>query len=347
MGIVMLFLLLCILYKASLSDDQEHFFDLHNTKAMRGFWCIVIMMVHVPMAYTNKIQDVIGSFAYIGVTFFFMTSSYGLKLSIDKQPGKIKHFWRDRLPKLLIISWVVNIFVTIAFIVSGLYTLSLMTIVNILYINKWVVWLIICYFFFWITKLIMGNKNTGNFVVCGLVAVFSMTMYYLVTTGKHGTLTWHTECYGFIWGILLACVDNWFYNYHKEKWLVKLGISCVIALILGGAYLQFKHVVIAGDYILKIALGFAILLFILIANVKLSFGNSINQFIGEISFEVYLIHGQVYKLLNYGSSGELSSGVFIVISIIITLVCAYITHFIASYLIKQIYKIDFFKRNKD
>lgn len=50
-----------------------------------------------------------GSFAYIGVTFFFMTSAYGLKVGAKKNPDSTKVFWRRRLPKLLIPMFLVNV----------------------------------------------------------------------------------------------------------------------------------------------------------------------------------------------------------------------------------------------
>lgn len=60
------------------------FFNLTNTTAMRGFWCIIVILVHIPAVYQNRIQDLMGSFAYIGVTFFFMTSAYGLKVGAKR-----------------------------------------------------------------------------------------------------------------------------------------------------------------------------------------------------------------------------------------------------------------------
>lgn len=84
-----------------ITKDTSHFFNLTNTTAMRGFWCIIVILVHIPAVYQNRIQDLMGSFAYIGVTFFFMTSAYGLKVGAKKNPDSTKVFWRRRLPKLL------------------------------------------------------------------------------------------------------------------------------------------------------------------------------------------------------------------------------------------------------
>ena len=75
MALIMLFLAFELLYKAEYMPEGNHLFDKQNSNAMRGFWCVIVILVHIPAAYQNRLQDMLGSFAYIGVTFFFMTSA--------------------------------------------------------------------------------------------------------------------------------------------------------------------------------------------------------------------------------------------------------------------------------
>ena len=60
-----------ILMEISYNQQNNRFFDKENTNAMRGFWSLIIILVHIPVVYQNQIQDMLGSFAYIGVTFFY------------------------------------------------------------------------------------------------------------------------------------------------------------------------------------------------------------------------------------------------------------------------------------
>ena len=90
------FLILYIDFKGKQSD----FFDLENSACMRGFWSIIVMLVHVPTQFQNQIQDMLGSFAYIGVTFFFMTSSYGLMQWIQKNFRNKRWFLEKTPPKV-------------------------------------------------------------------------------------------------------------------------------------------------------------------------------------------------------------------------------------------------------
>ena len=136
MLLILAFLVFMILYKAKCEDTFEAFFDLKNSQAMRGFWCLIVILVHVPQVHANKVQDMIGSFAFIGVTFFFMTSSYGLTLSMNNNPNKIRIFWRQRLPKLLITSWIVNI---ISVILGSAVGIHYNSVASFVVIGDWVI----------------------------------------------------------------------------------------------------------------------------------------------------------------------------------------------------------------
>ena len=163
MGIVLIFLTFILIYKAQYTVESAHFFDLNNTNAMRGFWCIIVILVHIPVTYQNRIQDMIGSFAYIGVTFFFMTSAYGLKVSALKNPHSIEKFWRKRLPKLIVPMFFVNILSMIVAVVEGKQP----TLNNLLSINMWVVWLMACYSIYWVVnRFVLFGREQKDLLVC-------------------------------------------------------------------------------------------------------------------------------------------------------------------------------------
>lgn len=275
MALIMLFLAFELLYKAEYMPEGNHLFDKQNSNAMRGFWCVIVILVHIPAAYQNRLQDMLGSFAYIGVTFFFMTSAYGLRLSIAKNPDSLKYFWRKRLPKLLIPMLLVNIVSLICHLVEG--------------------------------KGISFST---------LIAVFSITVYALQDPIS-GT-TWCPEVFGFVWGIVFFHIKDRFANWMGKKWLPKCLAFCIIAGIAGVAYLKFKPVVFFGDYLLKILLGVLIITFLLAMNSRISIGNKVSFFLGSISYEVYLIHHVVFDLVVF-LVPQAVSGVFIIISIVLTL----------------------------
>ena len=167
---ILLFLAGTLLIGAQYKPNSKHFFDIVNTNAMRGFWCLIVVLVHIPAAYQNRIQDMIGSFAYIGVTFFFMTSAYGLRLAIERKPESIKCFWRRRLPKLLIPCFFINCINVLFCFIEGVEFSAM----RFIQINGWVQWLLVCYFVFWTIYRFGGGTKTKLYVFwsCCLVWLF-------------------------------------------------------------------------------------------------------------------------------------------------------------------------------
>lgn len=133
--------------------------------------------------------------------------------------------------------------------------------------------------------------------------------------------TWCPEVMGFVWGILLYRIKNRFLRILNDKWMLKSLLLCVIAGIAGIGYLEFKIIPFWGDYLLKIILGILIIAFILAINVKVSIGNRVSNYLGSISFEVYLVHGLAFNIVKK-INPDMSSGVFILVSLILTVVLA-------------------------
>lgn len=333
MALIVLFLAFELLYKAEYTPDAIHLFDKQNSNAMRGFWCLIVILVHIPVAYQNRIQDMLGSFAYIGVTFFFMTSAYGLRLGIEKAPNSIRHFWRKRLPKLLIPMFLVNVVSLIFRLIEG-NGLSLSTLINI---NGWVQWLLVCYVIFWAVNRFVGMclpDNRGgvlDIIVCILIIVFSATVYLLKS--RISATTWCPEIFGFVWGIVFFHIKKRFAAWMDKKWFLKCAALCLIAGITGIAYLKFKPVAFFGDYLLKILLGVLIITFMLAANSRIAIGNKVSLLLGSISFEVYLLHGSVFGLLAF-LAPEIGSGIFIGLSIVLTIGVAWVIGMVGTWTIK-------------
>ncbi len=323
MTIILIFLAFIVLYKAEIKEVNDEFFGVLNTTAMRGFWCLVIILVHISPDYQNRIQDMISSFGYIGVTFFFMTSGYVLKLGVMKKPQAMQGFWTKRLPKLLIpyiIVMAVYFFITIC----NRETISWYVLYSV---GGWVLWLLFCYLIFWLVYSLNLFGAYKDIAISILLTLFSMVIFFL---GDFLSFTtWTTEIYGFIWGIILAGNKDKFLQFATRKWQIKSCILCLTAALFGVLYLKLKPVYFFGNYVVKIVLGFLILLLILELTSRISIGNRVILYIGRISYEVFLCHGIAIKLLEIFLPW-VESGVFIALVIILTIIIATIIHVVAD-----------------
>lgn len=291
-------------------------------------------MVHIPAQYGNALQDIAGSFAYIGVTFYFMASGYGLSLGVIQNNGLKNGFWQKRLPKLLLSQLLVNICAEVLFLAllgDGI------TLATILWVARWLRWLLACYLIFWLAHKLCKQQKIANAIIGAGVLVLSIGQYVLKNAGVLNETIWPTEIYGFFWGILLANFATKFRNFGKEKWFFKAAIICITAALLGVLYLKFKTIPLLGDYLLKIALGLAILLFLLFLNTKISIGNKALNFLGGISYEMYLSHTMVISLIQR-LCPELTSGVFIWLALVGSFALSILVQYISKLFLKQFTK---------
>ncbi|MBO4899872.1 MAG: acyltransferase family protein [Lachnospiraceae bacterium] len=341
MILIVIFMACELLIGMKTYDDPGRFFDITSTKALRGFWYIWLPLTHAPDFCANPIQDAITSFGYISITFFFMTSGYGLMLSYNKKPEQIHTFWRKRLPKLLLTNLIINVIGYIAVWVTGAREFEPW---RILIPDPWLIWLMVCYLAFWLGAMIFGEKKTAARIFTYMaITVFSIVAY-LLKKGGIIEATWETEVFGFIWGMILAVYGQTFYRYVKERWLAMTGVFCLISLALGLTYLKLKPVFFVGEYLTKIILGVAITLFILAVHVRYAFGNKVSLFLGGLTLELFLIHMFVFNVLEVLIGESIDPALFIVIGAVIPVILAYLCHLAIKPVIDAVMRMPFFSR---
>ena len=45
---IVIFLAMTLVAGAQVREDGQHFFDINNSNALRGFWCLIVVLVHIP-----------------------------------------------------------------------------------------------------------------------------------------------------------------------------------------------------------------------------------------------------------------------------------------------------------
>lgn len=178
----------------------------------------------------------------------------------------------------------------------------------------------------------MGGGDR-DYVVIALVTAFSLLVYW--KKDYINGPTWCPEVMGFVWGILLYRIKNRFLGILNDKWMMKSLLLCAIAGIAGIGYLKFKIIPFWGDYLLKIILGFLIISFMLAINVKVSIGNRVSNYLGSISFEVYLVHILAFNVVKK-IKPDTSSGIFIFVSLILTVALASVIRKISTVITQRI-----------
>lgn len=297
-----------------LRNAPGELFSLEETNAMRGLWCLIVILVHIPELYQNRIQDMLGSFAYIGVSFFFMTSGFGLMLGVEKNGvGKLAGFWKRRLPKLLIPMVITNI-LTMLLTVAETGEMEWLQLIGI---TGFVRQLLLFYLLFWAACQIASRVIAPAYRKQFLYGAVTMLVIALYAVSLIWGGLWPVEAVGFLLGMLLAQYKEKVSAFFSKKWLLKCIIACACSVVLGLMYIKMKHIVFLGDYIIRILLNICIQGFILSVNCKVSIVNILTKFLGKISYEVYLLHSVAFSFLIM-LPVTFGSWTFILLSLILT-----------------------------
>lgn len=271
--------------------DKEgtSFFNKDYTRVLKGACCIIVILVHVPVAHGNKLQDALGSFGYIAVTLFFMFSAYGMYFSKQRKNGYLLHFWRNRLSSLLIPMFFINLIEYIHCLISAEEN-SPSTLIKV---NGWV-WVLLQFcILFYVVELgehfKLYKENVSQFLLVVGVVGSSLFLYFYNGGLKCNSseLGWCFERLGLVWGLLLL----WNFNAIKKLIspnLYKKILAIFVCLVLGITYLKFKYVFFWGEYLIKIVLGVSIIYLLFLVTYRRKWGNKAAYFLGDISYEVYL-----------------------------------------------------------
>lgn len=322
--ILTLLLILCfavlVFWKAQPINNGERFFNKDYTTTFKGICSIIIIFVHVPENYGNLLQDALGSFAFVGVTGFFMISAYGMQYSLAKNERYLSTFPQSRLSALLIPNIVTNLIFFIA-----LYILTLTTDWAWVYtLNHYVRILLEYCLLFYIVNLLAAKfkwkSGIRDFILITCVVASSLYLYLANydMAQNSAQMDWCYERMGLVWGILLYKNYNRVKNWLGVNHITKFILGLIASVILGLLYLKFKTVAIWGEYLLKIILGLAIITFYFLFTYRINPNNAFTRVLGRISYETYLAHGFVATLLGL-TIPAISSGAFIWAQILLSL----------------------------
>lgn len=278
-GLILIILLLMYLMGLENNNDDFDMMSYGNSQPVKFIFAIIIIFVHIPLMYQNRVQDLIGSFAFIGVSFFDLSSAYGLKISCDRKANYLKLFWPKRSFDIL----VPLIFIAIVDIV---YSIGFSKEINVFKQYKniygWILVLIEFYFTFWLvyklsTKCSFLNKYK-DLIICLIVLALSVTDYCFNENIIKG---WSLERLGFIAGIILYNHKDKFILWAIDKTFIKIIFTCFATAITGLLYLKTKNV-FGLSYGTKALLEYSFLLFIVLWISKFSADNKLIKWGGII-----------------------------------------------------------------
>lgn len=327
-----LMLLLFSLVVMNYKHINLDYLDTTNTNYLRGFFALFIIFHHISQRISQS--EIFDNFLFVGeyaVAFFFFLSAYSLVSQYKKQENYMSNFLQKRLTKLFIpyILFSGLYFLFWYFIYDKYHTkeelLSIITDHESIIISGWFLQgIIVMYITFYLSfRFVKSIKVAACLNLLLVVLIISIMMYLEIGYWEYNSLL--AFPFGIFWGIYKEKIDK----LMQDKYKILL-IIFTILLYVGHNYIDFLMAFEIKDYVYNY--GFLanikniifVIFFILLA-LKLDFRNKFFNFLGNISLELYLIHGMfIYYLPDILGGDKKDDFVYASLVIILSIISAYI-----------------------
>lgn len=283
---------------------QDDFLSPAGSSAVRGVAAAAVVLHH--LSKEVAIPSLLLPFLPIGflaVTLFYFYSGYGLYKQMEKRPDYLTRFYRNRLPKLLVPFWCVNLLYAAWQWGIGVrmapwdWALSILG-VRLLNEDAWYVLSLL--FFYAAFHLCYGRLAVKKAEAAMGVA----TAAYMVGCMAAGQGLWRFVSAGGFWlGLLYARRHAWFQNMLNRgrvgDWCLRgLTFFFVGSMIFQAlSYFRLTPPVLEQEFCIA-ASGFLLCVF-WHRMPKIRFGNRASSFLGKISYEVYLVHRLFLRIFHH------------------------------------------------
>lgn len=323
--------------KPILSGFNEDYLSIKSGKSLRGILALVIVLHHL----TVHIEpDGLGMFfkhfaniGFLAVAVFFFVSGYGLQKQYLKNENYKNGFLLKRLPTVLFPYILTNVFWFVCLNCTGNKTSVLDMLKGLVngspvVAHSWyVLSILVFYVVFWLLMLVCKKRYwlmlVGGLIYYALCIVFCLKMNY--------GAWWFNTPYLLIVGMFWAIYEEKILKFLKKHYY--LSAFTVFAIFLIVFVLLTKANSLSEFPIKSIVSALFFVMFLLFGLLKFRIGNPVLEYLGGISFELYLIHEiflTIFKTVFVIENNLVYAITAIVSSIIFAQLFAWLNKFILS-----------------
>ncbi len=284
-----------------LNRINRDYLSLETTKCFRGLFALVIVFHHLSKTTdSGMIFPHFFSVGYLAVAAFFFFSGYGLQKSyIEKSERYKKGFLLKRIPGVLLPYIVFTIVYWGANLINGtVYTLAdiFKGLINghpIVSYSWYIICILLFYLFFWLFMMIC-NKHYNRIILygciwCVLWALFCIKMNY--------DSWWFNASHLLVIGIVWATYEKSIIRFIEQRYCITAAfvVICFAVLFLFRERIPTIFPIQHASTLLSLVTAVIFVCCVLLLSMRIKSGNRIFDFLGEISLEIYLIHGLIIK----------------------------------------------------
>ena len=327
-------LLLISLFVYLIPKTDVDYLSNKSTKSLKGLLALLIIFHHISQKVTTGENFL--NFEYMGryiVALFFFLSGYGLYFQYSNNVNYMKNFLRKRLVRIFIPFYVfIVIYViyraTLGEVINMDFFLSFWKDHSNIIYNGWFINSIIVLYVIFYISFVRNNPKTSFYTLIVLTLVYIFWKAYQ----DHGDWE-YVSIMAFLLGIFWMKNRGLIEKCIEKNCFIFLVLFSVLMYIFHHYEVIMKNIGITNKYVYYGIVGnictmIFVVYFLLLTN-KLNFSNKYLNFLGDISFEIYMIHGLV---MHYFGKFFVSSNVN---DVLYTLVVFFVS-VVSAYYIKKL-----------
>lgn len=338
-------LLLISLFVYLIPRTGVDYLSSKSTKSLKGLLAVLIIFHHISQKITTG--ETFSNFTYMGwyiIALFFFLSGYGLFFQYSNNATYMKNFLRKRLTRIFI-PFYVFIFIYVFYramlgeIINLDFFLSFWKEHNNIIYNGWFINSIIVLYIIFYVSFVKKNSKISVFILIALTLVYIFGKAYQ----NHGAWE-YVSIMSFLLGMFWMKKRDAIDKLVEKNYFICLFSISILMYILQHYDVVIKKIGITNKYVYYGIVGnictmVFVVYFLLLIN-KLNFSNKYLDFLGDISFEIYMIHGLVMHYLgSFFISSRLNDVIYTIVVLLASIFSAYYIHKIIVFLEKNLMKV--------
>ena len=322
-------LLLISLFVYLIPKTDVDYLSNKSTKSLKGLLALFIIFHHISQKITTG--ENFSNFEYMGryiVALFFFLSGYGLYFQYSNNPTYMENFLKKRLVRIFIPFFIfIVIYViyraTLGEVVNVDFFLSFWKDHSNIIYNGWFINSIIVLYVIFYVSLVRKDSKIAEYKLVFLTLVYIFWKAYQ----NHGDWE-YVSIMAFLLGVFWTKNRVSIDKLLEKNYFIFLVSFSILMYVFHYYEVIMKIIGITNKYVYYGIVGnictmVFVVYFLLLTN-KLNFSNKYLGFLGNISFEIYMIHGLV---MHYLGKFFVSSGVndvlYTIVVLFVSIVSAY------------------------
>lgn len=335
--------LIMLLYKSKLytkhSEFNQEYLSVDNTIKYKGILALLVLLRHLTLVTNSGILgEITMPVSDLCVKMFFFISGYGVTCSFleNKSSSIVKRYKKLLIPLLMSSAFYLlyylfsNTFYDFPqFSASAIFTGFFKYGYTFVYNTWFVIVLFIQYLFFMLVFEKNKLKDRTKILLLLLTSTFLTVVFFVMYRKVGWQIVWCISIYAFNFGVIWAKykeeLDSFFRYKFEQKYI--LAFFALIICVLVQEFL-LKNVDVFYDIFKHLITSSFLILVSVLTMMKIELNNKIWNFVGVISYEIYLLHGFVYIFLKNNTFAIKNDLIYEIVAFIVTIILSYLIHYI-------------------